>query len=105
MQNPNIVFIGMDTHKGHSSISYLLDGYGYEPVYFGQIKSTKTALQKLVRQLQSKFPKCHTAFCSRSRYVELNAQMVDIIFSTVYPYSKRCRAKIQYINSTDRAVH
>ena len=56
MQNPNIAFIGMDTHKGHSSISYLQNGYGNDSVYFGQIKSINTALQKLARQLQSKFP-------------------------------------------------
>ena len=56
MQNPNIVFIGMDNHKEYSSTSYLLDGYGQEPVYYGQIKSTKAALTKLLRQLQSKFP-------------------------------------------------
>ena len=62
MQNPNIVFIGMDTHKETSDISYILDGYGHQANYLGKIPSRKNAVEKLVRQMQSKYPRATLHF-------------------------------------------
>ncbi|NRB39618.1 MAG: transposase [Pseudomonadales bacterium] len=62
MENPNIVFIGMDTHKVSSSISYVLDGFEQSPKHLGKIPSDKKSLEKLVRQMQSKYPKATLHF-------------------------------------------
>ena len=113
MQNPNIVFIGMDTHKEHSSISYLLDGYGNETVYFGQIKSTKIALQKLVRQLQSKFPNATLHFvyeagpCGYWMYrllTQLN-QVCYVIAPSLIPKKSGDRVKTDKRDSMALAKH
>lgn len=48
MKNPNIVFIGMDTHKEHSCISYLLDGYGQEPVYITKVDNQPTNISMII---------------------------------------------------------
>jgi transposase len=55
MKNPNIVFIGMDTHKETTDVSYIKDGFGEEAHYLGKFPSRKQAMVKLVKQLQSKF--------------------------------------------------
>lgn len=62
MKNPNIVFIGMDTHKVSTDISYVYDGHQEQPQYFGKISSNKQSIVKLVRQLQSKHPEATLHF-------------------------------------------
>lgn len=63
MENSNIVFIGMDTHKETTDVSYCLDGREHRPVHLGKINTRKLAVQKLVKQLQSKHPKANLVFC------------------------------------------
>lgn len=63
MENSNIVFIGMDTHKEATDVSYALDGHHNSPQHLGKFASKKLAMQKLVRQLQSKFPGASLHFC------------------------------------------
>lgn len=62
MKSPKLVFIGMDTHKETTDVSYILDGFQAEPVYLGKIRSTKQAFTKLVRQMQSKYPRATLHF-------------------------------------------
>ena len=56
MKNPNIVFIGLDTHKESTHVAYVHDGFNTKPEYFGKVASQKRSMAKLVRQLQSKYP-------------------------------------------------
>ena len=63
MENDNIIFIGMDTHKESSDVAYALEGRDNVPVHFGKIQSKKTAVQKMVRHFQSKFPRAPLHFC------------------------------------------
>ena len=63
MENSNIVFIGMDTHKESTDVSYVLDGHNNAPQHLGKFPSRKLAMQKLVRQLVSKFPGATLYFC------------------------------------------
>lgn len=56
MVNNSITFIGLDTHKEFFEVAYLQDSRDAKPVSLGRIKGTKPALQKLVRQFESKYP-------------------------------------------------
>jgi len=56
MKNDNIVFIGLDTHKEQTQVSYTLDHRTAEVNDLGRIQTTKTGFIKLARQLQSKYP-------------------------------------------------
>lgn len=56
MNKHNILFIGLDTHKEFVEVAYIEDQRGAKPVHFGRISSTKTAIKKIVRQFQSKYP-------------------------------------------------
>ncbi len=56
MNNHSILFIGLDTHKISSEVAYSPDGRNEPLVHLGKIKTTKQGFEKLVRQLQSKFP-------------------------------------------------
>ncbi|RLV60874.1 IS110 family transposase [Parashewanella curva] len=60
MNEHNILFIGLDTHKEFNEVAYCEDIRGAKPTHLGRIQNTKTAIQKLVRQLTSKYP--HYAF-------------------------------------------
>lgn len=62
MENANIVFIGMDTHKESTDVSYVCEGFKEEAKHLGKFSSRKQAMTKLVRQLQSKFPKATLYF-------------------------------------------
>lgn len=62
MINSSIVFIGLDTHKEFNEVAYIEYGHDTQPVHLGRIASSKLALKKLVRQLQSKFPKATLHF-------------------------------------------
>lgn len=63
MENSSIVFIGMDTHKESTDVSYALEGCENKPQHLGKIPSRKQALTKLVRQFQSKYPGATLHFC------------------------------------------
>lgn len=56
MYKHNILFIGLDTHKTFCEIAHIEDHYGAQPVHRGRIKTTKSAIIKLARQYQSKYP-------------------------------------------------
>lgn len=56
MVNNSITFIGLDTHKEFFEVAYLQDSRDVKPVSLGRINGTKPALQKLVRQFESKYP-------------------------------------------------
>lgn len=62
MNKDTIVFIGMDTHKEFTEIAY--SGYAREVAieHFGQIKTTKPAIIKFAKQMQSKYPKATLHF-------------------------------------------
>ena len=67
MFKDTILLIGMDTHKETTTIGYSLDGRKDVPRYFGEIKTTKQAFQKLVRHFQSKYPKTELHFVYEPR--------------------------------------
>jgi len=56
MQKDNILFIGLDTHKEQTQVSYTLDHRTAEINDLGRIQTTKTDFVKLARQLKSKYP-------------------------------------------------
>ena len=56
MNNDTLLFIGMDTHKEFTKVAYVLDGRDQPAQHYGKIPTTKPALKKLTRQLQSKYP-------------------------------------------------
>ena len=56
MTKHNILFIGLDTHKEFVEIAYIEDNRGAQPIHFGRISSAKTAIKKLIRQFESKYP-------------------------------------------------
>ena len=56
MYKHNILFIGLDTHKSFCEIAHIEDHYGAKPIHHGRIKTTKSAIIKLARQYQSKYP-------------------------------------------------
>lgn len=56
MVNNSITFIGLDTHKEFFEVAYIEDNRQAKPVSLGRINGTKQALQKLVRQFESKYP-------------------------------------------------
>ncbi|NWL16373.1 IS110 family transposase [Pseudoalteromonas sp. Scap03] len=56
MNKHSILFIGLDTHKEFNEVAYIEEHRGAQPVHLGQIPSSKVAVQKLVRQFESKYP-------------------------------------------------
>lgn len=62
MKNTTIMFIGLDTHKETTDVSYVEDGFGNKPCYLGKVPSNKRSMEKLLRQLQSKYPKATLYF-------------------------------------------
>ena len=62
MYNNSIIFIGLDTHKIFTQLAVLKDERGAKPESLGKIKTNKSAMIKLARQLQSKYPKATLHF-------------------------------------------
>ena len=62
MNNFNIIFIGLDTHKIFTQLAVLKDERGAKPESFGKIKTNKSVLIKFARQLQSKYHKATLHF-------------------------------------------
>lgn len=62
MNNFNIIFIGLDTHKIFTQLAVLKDERGAKAESFGKINTNKSALIKFARQLQSKYPKATLHF-------------------------------------------
>ena len=56
MTKHNILFIGLDTHKEFIEVAYIEEHRGAQPVHLGRFSSSKLAVQKLVRQFESKYP-------------------------------------------------
>ena len=55
MNKHSILFIGLDTHKEFNEVAYIEEHRGAQPVHLGRISSSKVAVQKLVRQFESKY--------------------------------------------------
>lgn len=62
MNNDSILFIGLDTAKEYSEVAYCGADWQEKPALSGRIKTTKQAIQKLVRQFQSKYPRATLHF-------------------------------------------
>ena len=62
MTKHNILFIGLDTHKVSTEVAHIEDQRGAKLVHYGKIKTTKTAITKLARQYQSKYPQATLHF-------------------------------------------
>ena len=62
MYKDNIIFIGLDTHKVSTEVAYIEDQRGAKPVHHGKIKTNKSAIIKLARQFQSKYPQATLHF-------------------------------------------
>ena len=56
MNKHSILFIGLDTHKEFNEVAYIEEYRGSQPVHLGRFSSSKVAVQKLVRQFESKYP-------------------------------------------------
>ena len=56
MNKHSILFIGLDTHKEFNEVAYIEEHRGAQPVPLGRVSSSKMAVQKLVRQFESKYP-------------------------------------------------
>lgn len=56
MNKHSILFIGLDTHKEFNEVAYIEEHRGAQPVHLGRFSSSKIAVQKLVRQFESKYP-------------------------------------------------
>jgi len=56
MSKHSILFIGLDTHKEFNEVAYIEEHRGSQPVHLGRFSSSKVAVQKLVRQFESKYP-------------------------------------------------
>ncbi|HCP98465.1 MAG TPA: IS110 family transposase [Pseudoalteromonas sp.] len=55
MNRHSILFIGLDTHKEFNEVAYIEEHRGVQPVHLGRVSSSKVAVQKLVRQFESKY--------------------------------------------------
>lgn len=62
MNKDNIIFIGMDTHKEHIELAYARDSRDHTPEHFGRIATTKQAIIKFIKHMQSKYPKATLHF-------------------------------------------
>ena len=62
MNKDSIIFIGLDTHKDFCEVAYCLDERTALPESLGRITTSKQAISKLARQLQSKYPKATLHF-------------------------------------------
>ncbi|ATG57577.1 MULTISPECIES: IS110 family transposase [Pseudoalteromonas] len=56
MNKHSILFIGLDTHKEFNEVAYIEEHRRAQPVHLGRFSSSKVAVQKLVRQFESKYP-------------------------------------------------
>lgn len=70
MNNDSIIFIGLDTHKSFIQVAVLQGQRGAQPLHFGRIKSNKSALVKLARQLNSQYPKATLHFVYEAGHVD-----------------------------------
>ena len=55
MNKHSMLFIGLDTHKEFNEVAYIEEHRGAQPVHLGRVSSSKVAVQKLVRQFESKY--------------------------------------------------
>ena len=62
MSNHSTVFIRLDTHKVFTEVAYSLNNRRSPIQSLGRIKTTRQALIKLCRQLQSRHPRAHLHF-------------------------------------------
>lgn len=54
--NTTILYIGLDTAKTYTEVACAEIGHDTKPSYHSKIRTTKQGVEKLVRQLQSKYP-------------------------------------------------
>ena len=53
--NTNIIFVGFDTAKTYTEVACAEVGYNVKPTHHSKIRTTKQGIEKLVRQLHSKY--------------------------------------------------
>ncbi|MGC0119924.1 IS110 family transposase [Pseudoalteromonas piscicida] len=56
MNKHSTLFIALDTHKEFNEVAYIEEHRGANAVHLGRFSSSKLAVQKLVRQFESKHP-------------------------------------------------
>ena len=56
MNKHSTLFIALDTHKEFNEVAYIEEHRGANAVHLGRFSSSKLAVQKLVRQFESKYP-------------------------------------------------
>jgi transposase len=56
MNNTTVLFIGLDTGKEYSEVAMASTNWEQKPQRLGQIRTTKQAIEKLARQMHSKYP-------------------------------------------------
>jgi transposase len=54
MRKYSTVFVGLDVHKGFTSVAYVGSGRDSEVIYMGRIGSRWTEMDKLVKRLGNK---------------------------------------------------
>jgi transposase len=54
MRQASTLYVGMDVHKESSAVAYVAQAYGAEVVSLGTLGTRQCAIDKLIRQLQSK---------------------------------------------------
>lgn len=62
MSKDTILFIGLDTAKEHTEVAYVGECYDEKPQLSTRIRSTKQGVEKLARQMQSKYPNSRLIF-------------------------------------------
>ena len=66
MNNNNMIFIGLDTHKDFNEVAYCEDERLSKPIHQGSIPNSKQVIKKLIRQLQCKHPHATLHFAYHS---------------------------------------
>jgi transposase len=54
MRQSRTLYVGMDVHKESIAVAYVAQAYGAEVVSLGTLGTRQCAIDKLIRQLQSK---------------------------------------------------
>ena len=54
MPQSNTLYVGMDVHKDSIAVAYVAQDHGAEVISLGTIGTRQCAIDKLIRQLQSK---------------------------------------------------
>lgn len=111
--NTNIIFVGLDTAKTNTEVACADTGYDTKPSYHSQIRTTKQGIEKLVRQLQSKFPGAQFIFVYEAgpcgywiyRLLTLLGQQCYIVAPSLIPKKSGTRIKTDKRDAIMLAQH